>query len=35
MRFQIVKKLPTLVRLDIGVSREGNIGLYFGVNEAF
>ncbi len=35
LRFQIVKKLPTLVRLDIGFGQEGNMGVYFGVNEAF
>ncbi len=35
IRFQISKKLPSLLRLDIGIGKEGNSGVYFGVNEAF
>lgn len=35
VRFQIKKNNPTLVRLDIGIGRAGNSGVYFGVNEAF
>lgn len=35
IRFQISKKSPSLVRLDVGFGRPGNSGIYFGVNEAF
>lgn len=35
IRFQISKKSPTLVRLDFGMGKPGNSGIYFGVNEAF
>ena len=35
MRFQILKSNPTLLRLDFGLGRNGNSGIYFGVNEAF
>lgn len=35
IRFQISKKSPTLVRLDLGIGKPGNSGVYFGVNEAF
>lgn len=35
VRFQISKKSPSLVRLDVGFGRPGNSGVYFGVNEAF
>lgn len=35
IRFQILKSNPTLLRLDFGIGRDGNNGIYFGVNEAF
>jgi len=35
LRYQLSKKSRTLVRLDIGIGRSGNSGVYFGVNEAF
>ncbi len=35
LRFQISKKSPTYVRLDLGFGRANNSGVYFGVNEAF
>ncbi len=35
VRFQISKKSPTYVRLDLGIGRADNSGVYFGVNEAF
>jgi hypothetical protein len=35
VRFQLLKNNPTLVRLDFGIGRDGNNGIYFGVNEAF
>lgn len=35
IRFQLSKKNPTLIRMDIGVNQDGGTGLYFGVNEAF
>lgn len=34
-RFKLVKDQDILLRLDIGVNKEGDTGLYFGVNEAF
>ncbi len=34
-RFFLYKNKRTLLRLDIGVNREGESGIYFGVNEAF
>jgi len=35
IRFQIKKNNPTLIRLDFGLGKDGNNGIYFGVNEAF
>ena len=35
IRFQLLKSNQTLVRLDFGIGRDGNNGVYFGVNEAF
>lgn len=35
IRYQITKKNPTLLRLDIGIGEDGQSGIYFGVNEAF
>ncbi len=35
IRFQLLKNNPTLIRFDFGVGRDGNNGVYFGVNEAF
>jgi len=35
IRFQLLKNNPTLIRFDVGFGREGNNGIYFGVNEAF
>jgi len=35
IRFQLLKNNPTLIRLDVGIGRDGNNGVYFGVNEAF
>lgn len=35
IRFQMIRSLPTLLRLDIGFGQGGNSGIYFGVNEAF
>ena len=35
IRFQLLKNNPTLIRFDVGVGRDGNNGVYFGVNEAF
>jgi len=35
IRFQLLKNNPTLVRFDFGLGRDGNNGVYFGVNEAF
>ncbi|GAA4836883.1 BamA/TamA family outer membrane protein [Algivirga pacifica] len=35
LRFQVNKKSPTLIRLDIGFGQEGNQGFYIGVNEVF
>ncbi|WP_299458815.1 BamA/TamA family outer membrane protein [uncultured Microscilla sp.] len=34
-RFKFVKDQNTLLRLDYGYNRDGNGGIYFGVNEAF
>ena len=31
----LVKSNPTLVRLDFGIGKDGQSGIYFGVNEAF
>ena len=35
IRFKILKKQNTLVRLDVGIGESGNSGFYFGVNQAF
>lgn len=35
LRFKLSKNNPTLIRMDIGLNKDGNTGLYFGVNEAF
>ncbi|MDM9631210.1 BamA/TamA family outer membrane protein [Robiginitalea aurantiaca] len=35
VRFKILKKQNTLVRLDVGIGEAGNSGFYFGVNQAF
>jgi len=35
IRFKILKNNPTVVRFDIGFDKNGNNGIYFGVNEAF
>jgi outer membrane protein assembly factor BamA len=35
IRWQILKSQKTLVRLDVGIGKDGSNGLYFGVNEAF
>lgn len=35
LRFKLSKKNPTLIRMDIGINKDGGTGLYFGVNEAF
>jgi len=35
IRFQLLKNNPTLIRFDVGIGRDGNNGVYFGVNEAF
>ncbi|MBA7530850.1 hypothetical protein ES705_23061 [subsurface metagenome] len=35
LRFRLSKKNPTLIRMDIGINKDGGTGLYFGVNEAF
>jgi hypothetical protein len=35
IRYQILKSNPTLIRLDFGLGKDGNNGIYFGVNEAF
>lgn len=35
LRFKLTKSKPTLVRLDFGLGKDGNNGIYFGVNEAF
>lgn len=35
MRFKILKNNSTVVRFDIGFDKNGNNGLYFGINEAF
>jgi len=35
IRFKLTKDQNTLLRLDIGVGKDGNNGFYFGVNEAF
>ncbi len=35
IRYKLVKDQNTVLRLDIGVGKDGNNGFYFGVNEAF
>lgn len=35
IRFQVLKDNPALIRLDIGFTKVGQSGIYFGVNEAF
>ena len=35
MRFKLTRSKATLVRLDVGIGKDGNNGIYFGVNEAF
>ncbi len=35
IRFKLAKDQNTRLRLDIGVGKDGNNGVYFGVNEAF
>jgi len=35
IRFQISKKQPTLLRIDVGFGKGGSGGFYFGVDEAF
>jgi outer membrane protein assembly factor BamA len=35
IRFQVIKSNPTLIRLDYGIGKDGQSGIYFGVNEAF
>ncbi|PWJ40138.1 BamA/TamA family outer membrane protein [Sediminitomix flava] len=35
LRWQIKKDNPSLIRFDIGVTREGDSGFYVGVNEVF
>lgn len=35
VRWQVLKAQNTLLRLDIGVGKNGNSGFYFGVNQAF
>jgi len=35
IRYQLLKKAPTLLRFDAGIGEDGNLGFYFSVNEAF
>ena len=35
IRFKLTKEQNTILRLDVGVGKDGNSGFYFGVNEAF
>ena len=35
LRFKLTKSKPTLVRLVFGLGKDGNNGIYFGVDEAF
>ncbi|WP_281613939.1 BamA/TamA family outer membrane protein [Flammeovirga sp. SubArs3] len=35
LRYKFLKSNDTLLRLDLGINREGGTGVYFGVNEAF